>query len=116
MAAIHTRLADIEQRLAALEAPAATRQPQAQARLPARPRSAARAATADTIPRPMADTADTTTLDYDQARYVLGKLCPRGHEYQQTGQTLRRRHNQSCVTCATEQQRARRQAQREGRG
>ena len=60
--------------------------------------------------------ADTTPLGYDPARFVLGRLCPRGHAFGDTGLSLRRRHNQSCVTCATEQQRERRKAQRVGRG
>ena len=69
-------------------------------------------ADADTTPTG----ADTSARGYDPARFVLGRLCPKGHAYGTTGLTLRRRHNQSCVTCATEQQRARRAAQREGRG
>jgi hypothetical protein len=60
--------------------------------------------------------ADTTTLGYDPAKFVLGRLCPKGHAFGTTGMTLRRRHNQSCVTCATEQQRERLKTQREGRG
>ena len=123
LADIRTRLAGIEQRLEALEALAASRQPaprprqpQPQRRQPAHPRPAD---TADTTPLPPADTAamaDTTALDYDPTRFALGLLCPRDHEYQQTGQTLRRLPSHVCPACDVEQQRARRQAQREGRG
>ena len=108
LADMRTRLAGIEQRLEALEATAATRQPQPRPRPPARPRSAARAA--------LADTADAPAPGYDPTRFALGVLCPRGHKYQQTGQTLRRLPSHVCPACDVEQQRARRQAKREGRG
>ena len=72
---------------------------------------------ADTTPAAdAAASADTAAPAYDSTKFVLGRLCPKGHAYGTTGLTLRRRHNQSCVTCATEQQRERRAAQREGRG
>jgi len=47
------------------------------------------------------------------SKFVLGSLCPRGHAYQDTGQTLRRRRSHSCPACEVEQQRARRQAQQQ---
>ena len=87
LAAIRTRLESLEQRIDALEA-AATRQP---ALTP--------------LPQPMTQRAS-----------AAARLCPKGHAYGTTGMTLRRRHNQSCVACATEQQRQRRKARREGRG
>ena len=105
LAAIHTRLADIEQRLGALEATAATRQPQTQARQPPRARSAARAAM-----------ADTTTPAYDATRFVLGKLCPRGHAYGTTGKTLLRLPSRNCPACTNAFKREQRAAKREGQG
>jgi hypothetical protein len=37
----------------------------------------------------------------DPTRHVLGRLCPRGHAYQGTGQSLRRLSNHLCVACET---------------
>jgi hypothetical protein len=36
---------------------------------------------------------------YDTTRYYLGKLCPARHEYDGSGQSLLRRHNQRCREC-----------------
>jgi hypothetical protein len=49
--------------------------------------------------------------DYDAAKFYLGKLCPRGHAYQGTGQSLLRRHNNGCPQCLNEQKRERRARQ-----
>jgi hypothetical protein len=55
---------------------------------------------------------------FDATKYHLGKLCPRGHDYQGTGQTLRSNNVAGyCLQCNVEGTRARRAArrQREGR-
>ena len=49
----------------------------------------------------------------DPTKYRLGPLCKRGHDYQGTGQSLRRVGSAACVACDIEQQRERRQAKRE---
>jgi hypothetical protein len=46
---------------------------------------------------------------FDPDRHVLGKLCPRGHEWGTSGQTLRRRANLGCLACDAERARERRQ-------
>jgi hypothetical protein len=43
--------------------------------------------------------------------YRLGKLCKRGHEYEGTGQSLRRLPSGSCLQCDLERQEEKRQAQ-----
>jgi hypothetical protein len=53
---------------------------------------------------------DPAVDDYDPAKFYLGKLCPRGHEYQGTGKTLLRRHNNGCPQCLNQMKRARRAA------
>jgi len=37
-----------------------------------------------------------TGVSYDASRYKLGKLCPRGHDYEGTGQSLLSRGNSVC--------------------
>ena len=49
---------------------------------------------------------------FDVGKYVLGTLCPRGHDYHGTGQSLRHRRRHVCLACDAEQARARRKAQR----
>jgi hypothetical protein len=44
---------------------------------------------------------------------VLGKLCPRRHEWKGTGQSLLRRSNLRCRDCENESRREKRAAQRE---
>ena len=56
--------------------------------------------------------SDTNVPAFDTAKYVLGKLCPRGHDYHGTGQSLRHRRRHVCLACDAEQARARRKAQR----
>jgi hypothetical protein len=41
-----------------------------------------------------------TIPSYDPTKFYLGKLCPQHHEYENTGQSLLRRHNQYCRECA----------------
>jgi hypothetical protein len=57
------------------------------------------------------DSARQTEIPpYDPGKYVLGKLCPRGHEYCGTGQSLRHRRRHVCLACDAEQARERRKA------
>lgn len=58
--------------------------------------------------RPVTAPVTDTTYAYDPAKFVLGRLCPQGHDYQETGQTLRRKHNQSCSACEKERKRQQR--------
>src|SRR5687768_11450329 len=44
----------------------------------------------------------------DVTRYRLGKLCPQGHDYQGTGQSLRRQRQGDCVECGRVAKRAKR--------
>jgi len=45
---------------------------------------------------------------FDHAKYVLGKLCPRGHDYHGTGKSLLRTANSGCLECDKEKARERR--------
>ena len=45
---------------------------------------------------------------YDPAKRTLGKLCPSKHEWGTTGQTLLRKHNQTCPVCEAEKKREKR--------
>ena len=38
--------------------------------------------------------------EFDESKYFLGNLCSRNHGWHNTGQTLRRLINRSCVECA----------------
>lgn len=50
---------------------------------------------------------------FDQARHRLGRLCPRGHDWQGTGQSLRVKNKAGyCLACNAADVRARRQARR----
>ena len=53
-----------------------------------------------------------TIPEYDTSRYYLGKLCKRGHEWANTGQSLLRKTKQQCAECDREHKRERRQTQR----
>lgn len=44
---------------------------------------------------------------FDSSRFQLGSLCGEGHEYENTGQSLRYVRSPSCVTCAVEYRRRR---------
>jgi hypothetical protein len=57
--------------------------------------------------------SDTNVPAFDPSKYVLGKLCPRGHDYHDTGQSLRRLPKFVCLECDAERARERRQAQRQ---
>jgi hypothetical protein len=58
-------------------------------------------------------TEQTAIPPYDETKYALGKLCPRGHDYHGTGQTLRRLPSHVCQACDTEAVRQRRKAQKQ---
>jgi hypothetical protein len=45
---------------------------------------------------------------YDATKYVLGKLCPRGHEWGTTGQSLLSIHGHTCKECKNEYKRRKR--------
>jgi len=53
-------------------------------------------------------------LPYDPTKYVLGRLCRRGHAYGTTGKTLLRLPARQCRHCQAERARERRRAKREG--
>ncbi len=57
--------------------------------------------------------SDRNVPAYDPSKYVLGKLCPRGHDYHGTGQSLRRLPKFVCLECDAERARERRQAKRQ---
>jgi hypothetical protein len=50
---------------------------------------------------------------FDPTNNVLGKLCPRRHEWGTTGQSLLRRSNYRCRACENASRREKRAAQRE---
>jgi hypothetical protein len=66
---------------------------------------------ADVSPPAPALVPDTDIPAFDTSKYSLGKLCPRGHDYHGTGQSLLRLPQQHCRQCDTEQKRERRQRQ-----
>jgi hypothetical protein len=47
---------------------------------------------------------------FDPTKWTLGKLCPRGHEYEHTGQTLWRLPGYHCRQCENELAKEKRQA------
>jgi hypothetical protein len=56
--------------------------------------------------------SDTNIPAYDTSKHYLGKLCPRGHDYKGTGQSLLRKINHLCLACDRERAKERRQAKR----
>lgn len=65
----------------------------------------------------VADTVNVTEATpepFDTTKYRLGTLCPRGHDYHGTGQSLRKNNKAGgCLACDAEQARYRRQARRQ---
>lgn len=62
------------------------------------------------------DTPPATPQTFDQGKYRLGKLCPAGHDWQGTGQSLRVKNKAGyCLACNAADTRARRQALRQAR-
>jgi hypothetical protein len=64
--------------------------------------------------QPPARVPEPTAPPYDPTKYVLGRLCRRGHEYGTTGKTLLRLPALQCRQCQAERARERRRAKREG--
>jgi hypothetical protein len=65
----------------------------------------------EALPRATVDTPQQTAqtaLAYDPTKYTLGKLCPRGHDYQGTGQTLLTLRKRRCLPCEAAKKRERR--------
>ena len=58
--------------------------------------------------------SDTDVPLFDPNKFVLGKLCPRRHEYYGIGKTLRRLFRHVCPQCDVERTREARKARREG--
>jgi hypothetical protein len=56
--------------------------------------------------------SDSNTPAYDTSKHYLGKLCPRRHDYNGTGQSLLRKTNHLCLACDRERAKERRQAKR----
>jgi hypothetical protein len=54
------------------------------------------------------NSSNTEIQDYDTNKYILGKLCPRSHEYKQTGKSLLRLPRHVCIECDKENARERR--------
>jgi hypothetical protein len=52
-------------------------------------------------------------LVFDATKHVLGKLCPRVHDYEGTGQSVLRRTNRHCILCDREKFHERKQAKRQ---
>jgi hypothetical protein len=50
---------------------------------------------------------------FDATKYVLGKLCPRQHDYDGTGHSLLRLSNRHCLACDREKFHERKQAKRQ---
>jgi hypothetical protein len=57
--------------------------------------------------------ADNDVPVFDTSKYRLGKLCPRGHDYGGTGQSLLRLANGGCLACNREDARTGREAKRQ---
>src|SRR4029453_18077232 len=60
--------------------------------------------TGENPPEPSAPAfmSDTNVPAYDTSKRYLGKLCPRGHDYHGTGQSLLRKANHLCLACDAE--------------
>lgn len=54
----------------------------------------------------------TPADDFDHTKFYLGKLCPKGHMYGDSGLSLLRRHNQHCRECEKEAKRQARARQK----
>jgi hypothetical protein len=114
VAILAASLEDLRQQVAALSSrverlAAQSRQPAATPRQPRQP-SAAKPQQLPTA-APVSDTpSDAAIPPFDPNKFVLGKLCPRGHDYYGTGQTLRRVFRHVCPACDVERTREARKA------
>jgi hypothetical protein len=68
-------------------------------------------------PPEQAQDAPVEAIGYDEQKFFLGALCARQHDFQGTGQSLRRKDGRSCWEChkmkAAEKREERRQAKRQ---
>jgi len=64
-------------------------------------------------PEAPAQQAAPVPAPFDPSKYVLGKLCPRGHDDAGTGHSLLRLSNRHCLACDREKYHERKQAQRQ---
>jgi len=64
------------------------------------------------VPDAPAEQAETVPEPFDPSKYVLGKLCPRGHNYSGTGHSLLRLSNRHCLACDREKFHERKQTPR----
>ena len=73
------------------------------------PRPTPRPLPGRTEPPPGVVDVTTRMPAYHPDRHYLGTLCTRGHDWQGTGQSLRKRSSKGCLACDAAGQRARRQ-------
>jgi len=66
----------------------------------------------ETSPAKMSDTKSATLPSFDTSKFYLGKLCPHGHDFHGTGQSLLRKHNQRCRECENTSKRDKRARER----
>ena len=45
---------------------------------------------------------------FDHPNFYLGELCPRGHEWNGTGKTLKKKKGNKCAACENERKREKR--------
>lgn len=96
LSALASDMADMRARLAQVEAALASRRPRQT------PRQTG-----------LSDTPEGPRPAFDPVKHRLGRLCPRGHDWQGTGQSLRaNNHAGYCLACNAADVRARRQARR----
>jgi hypothetical protein len=113
VAAIQARLTAVERRLTALEGMADTG---SQRQTPGRQAASQGAPHRTRQPRQPEPPALDAVPPFDASKFVLGKLCPRGHDYYGTGQTLRRLFRHVCPACDVERTREARKTRRAAEG
>jgi hypothetical protein len=65
-------------------------------------------------PEPQSTTQQSEACPhFDRTKYLLGKLCKRGHEWGTTGRSLLSVHGHTCKECKVEHKRRKRAAQRQ---
>lgn len=47
----------------------------------------------------------SSLAEFDENRFYLGRLCKRGHDWNGTGRSLRRKNHRACILCFQEQNR-----------
>lgn len=114
LSAIASDMTDIQQRLGQIEAQMTTRA--ASSPRPTRRQTDRQTSGQTARQTPVADTSQQPQPSFDPTRHRLGRLCPRGHNWQETGQSLRANNKAGyCLACQAEEARAKRAARR-GRG